>query len=378
MLTKCRFFAALLTVLLLSASALAEIDLKPYEIESARFSAVEILAPDVYLVLHDGIMNGGQLPTALVLLDHGQKVFEQYLPDYADNSEFRTFYALFVANKDRYGLMSYDNTSFTRFQLLENGVLSEGFSLSDRLSSSSVLPDGPCILRKQDDLYLIEHLDWSGALLSSTPISAIESTLYSGFTVLNDKSIAYIAYDIGDSHNPCKLYHLRLSPDGEPFSSVPVSLPNANFIPSGAFSPNGGTLSYTTAKLTKRREPYFSFLACSDAEGHLLFAEGLKAKNVNIIVHQAVAQDDGSATVYGIVERDSQNLFRAFKLELDASGRILSRDVRDFTTRAGDQYQVQLDPLGNAYVVADDYEHPIAIVPFEALPPRDDIELILE
>ena len=88
-------------------------------------------------------------------------------------------------------------------------------------------------------------------------------------------------------------------------------------------------------------------------------------------------RDDGSATVYGIAERDSQNLFRAFKLELDASGRILSRDVRDFTTRAGDQYQIQLDPLGNAYVVTKD-ENRIAVVPFEALPTRDDIELILE
>lgn len=378
MLTKRCFFAALLTMMmLLSTRAWAEIDLKPYEIESARFSAVEILAPDVYLVLHDGIMNGGQLPTALVLLDHGQKVFEQYLPDYADNSEFRTFYVLFAADKDRYGLMSYDSTSFTRCQLLENGVLSEGFSLSDRLSSLSVLPDGPCILRKQDDLYLIEHLDWSGALLSSTPISAIEATLYSGFTVLNDKSIAYIAYDIGDSHNPCKLYHLRLSPDGGLLSSVPISLSNTSIIPSGAFSPNGGMLSYAVAKLAKRREPYFCFLACSDAQGQLRFAESLKAANVNIFVHQAILHDDGSATVYGIAERDSQNLFRAFKLELDIDGNILSCDIRDFTTRAGDQYQIQLDPLGNAYVVTKD-ENRIAVVPFEDLPVLDDIELILE
>lgn len=49
---KRRFFAALLTILpLLSAWALAEIDLKPYEIESDRFTPVEILAPDMYLVL---------------------------------------------------------------------------------------------------------------------------------------------------------------------------------------------------------------------------------------------------------------------------------------------------------------------------------------
>ena len=379
MLTKRHIFAALLAVLLLlSACAFAEIDLKPYEIESARFSTVEILAPDVYLVLHDGIKNGGELPTALILLDHGQKVFEQRLPDYADNSEFRTFYVLFAVNKACYGLMSYDNTSFTRFQLLENGMLSEGFSLSDRLSSFSALPDGPCILLKQDNLYILEHLDWSGALLSSTSFSATESTLYSGFTMLNDQSLAYIACDIGDSHNPDKLYDLHLSPDGELLSSVPVSLPNANFIPSGAFSPGGGMLSYTDAKLTGRREPYFSFLACSDTDGNLRFAKSLKAKDINLSVTQAVARDDGSATVYGRAERSSQGIFRAFKLELDASGRILARDVRDFTTRAGDQYIVKLDPLGNAYVVADDSEHPIAIVPFEDLPVLDDIEFVLE
>ena len=56
---KRRFFAALLTALsLLSAWALAEIDLKPYEIESDRFTPVEILAPDMYLVLQDGSLNG--------------------------------------------------------------------------------------------------------------------------------------------------------------------------------------------------------------------------------------------------------------------------------------------------------------------------------
>ena len=375
---KRHIFTALLSILLfLSAWALAEIDLKPYEIESARFSTVEILAPNVYLVLHNGIVNGGELPTALVLLDHGQKVFEQRLPDYADNSEFRTFYVLFAANKACYGLMSYDNTSFTRFQLLENGMLSEGFSLSDRLSSFSALPDGPCILFNQDDLYLIKHLDWSGALLSSTSFSATESTLYSSFTMLNDQSLAYIVCDIGDSHNPDKLYDLRLSPDGELLSSIPVSLPNASFIPSGAFSPGGGMLSYTDAKLTGRREPYFSFLACSDMDGNLRFAKSLKAKDINLSVTQAVARDDGSATVYGRAERSSQGLFRAFKLELNASGQILSRDVRDFTTRADYRYTVRLDPLDNAYVVTED-ENPIAIVPFEDLPVLNDIELMME
>lgn len=127
---KRRFFAALLTALsLLSAWALAEIDLKPYEIESDRFTPVEILAPDMYLVLQDGSLNGVKQPTALVLLDHGQKVFEQRLPENPLTGP-HTFYSLFVADEKRYGLRIFDTSTYVaRFQLLENGTLTQGFSI---------------------------------------------------------------------------------------------------------------------------------------------------------------------------------------------------------------------------------------------------------
>ena len=374
---KRHIFAALLAVLLLlSAWALAEIDLKPYEIESDRFTPVEILAPDVYLVLQGGSLNGATPPTALVLLDHGQKAFEQRLPK-EPSDDPRTVYSLFVADENRYGLRILDTyTRFTRFRLLENGALTEGFSI-EGYPCFEPLPDWLCRLHQQDGMCFVDRFDWDGVLLSSTPVSEIEPTSYSGFTVLSDKSIAYIAWDIYVPQNRYTLHHLRVSRDGEPLSAVSVSLPNESFTPTGAFSPNGGILSFTDAKLTGRREPYFSFLACSDTDGNLRFAKSLKAKDINLSVTQAVLRDDGSATVYGRAERSSQGLFRAFKLELNASGQILSRDVRDFTTRADDQYTVKLDPLGNAYVVTED-ENPIAIVPFEDLPVLDDIEFALE
>ena len=374
---KRHIFAALLAVLLLlSAWALAEIDLKPYEIESDRFTPVEILAPDVYLVLQGGSLNGATPPTALVLLDHGQKAFEQRLPK-EPSDDPRTVYSLFVADENRYGLRILDTyTRFTRFRLLENGALTEGFSI-EGYPCFEPLPDWLCRLHQQDGMCFVDRFDWDGVLLSSTPVSEIEPTSYSGFTVLSDKSIAYIAWDIYVPQNRYTLHHLRVSRDGEPLSAVSVSLPNESFTPTGAFSPNGGILSFTDAKLTGRREPYFSFLACSDTDGNLRFAKSLKAKDINLSVTQAVLRDDGSATVYGRAERSSQGLFRAFKLELNASGQILSRDVRDFTTRADDRYTVRLDPLGNAYVVTED-ENPIAIVPFEDLPVLDDIEFALE
>ena len=374
---KRHIFAALLAILLLlSAWALAEIDLKPYEIESDRFTPVEILAPDVYLVLQGGSLNGATPPTALVLLDHGQKAFEQRLPK-EPSDDPRTVYSLFVADENRYGLRILDTyTRFTRFRLLENGALTEGFSI-EGYPCFEPLPDWLCRLHQQDGMCFVDRFDWDGVLLSSTPVSEIEPTSYSGFTVLSDKSIAYIAWDIYVPQNRYTLHHLRVSRDGEPLSAVSVSLPNESFTPTGAFSPNGGILSFTDAKLTGLREPYFSFLACSDTDGNLRFAKSLKAKDNNCSVTQAVLRDDGSSTVYGTVIRSSRSVFRAFRLELDASGHIVSRDVRDFTTRADYLYTVKLDPLGNAYVVTED-ENRIAIVPFEDLPVLDDIEFVPE
>ena len=374
---KRHIFAALLAILLLlSAWALAEIDLKPYEIESDRFTPVEILAPDVYLVLQGGSLNGATPPTALVLLDHGQKAFEQRLPK-EPSDDPRTVYSLFVADENRYGLRILDTyTRFTRFRLLENGALTEGFSI-EGYPCFEPLPDWLCRLHQQDGMCFVDRFDWDGVLLSSTPVSEIEPTSYSGFTVLSDKSIAYIAWDIYVPQNRYTLHHLRVSRDGEPLSAVSVSLPNESFTPTGAFSPNGGILSFTDAKLTGLREPYFSFLACSDTDGSLRFVKSLKAKGISLSVTQAVLRDDGSSTVYGTAIRSSRSIFRAFKLELNASGQILSRDVRDFTTRADNQYTVRLDPLGNAYVVTED-ENRIAIVPFEDLPVLDDIEFVPE
>ena len=82
--------------------------------------------------------------------------------------------------------------------------------------------------------------------------------------------------------------------------------------------------------------------------------------------------------LYGTAMANSRGLFTVFRLELDAQGHILSRDIRDFTTRAIHLYDVTLDALGNAYVIADDYLNPIAVVPFEDLPAHDDPGLALE
>lgn len=196
MLTKRRFFTALLTMmLLLSTRAWAEIDLKPYEVPSASGTEVEILTPNVFLLLHDGVLSSGKLQTAFVLLDHGQAIFEQRLPDRTSDDE-SYFYRLFVADENRYGLLTAEsNSDFIRFRLLENGALSDDFSVKSDLISYAALPDWFCNLNEQSGVYAVDRFDWDGILVASTPVSPLHAAPYWGFTILNDKSVAYIAPD---------------------------------------------------------------------------------------------------------------------------------------------------------------------------------------
>ena len=65
-----------------------------------------------------------------------------------------------------------------------------------------------------------------GILLASTPVSPLHAATYGGFTVLADKSVAYIAPDIDISQGRYALNHLRVSADGEPLSAVHIPLPS--------------------------------------------------------------------------------------------------------------------------------------------------------
>ena len=103
----------------------------------------------------------------------------------------------------------------------------------------------------------------------------------------------------------------------------------------------------------------------------------LKAADINVRVNCALLRDDDSTTLYGTATRTARKYFAVFRLDLDAQGNVAALDVRDFTTRATYLYSVKLDPLGNAYVVAHDYKHPIAVVPFDALPVCDNPGLTL-
>ena len=114
-----------------------------------------------------------------------------------------------------------------------------------------------------------------------------------------------------------------------------------------------------------------------DAQNNVLYQKTLSAPKTVVDISGAQSSPDGSVTLYGSAMANSRGLFTVFRLNLDAQGNVAALDVRDFTTRATYLYSVKLDPLGNAYAVAQDYKHPIAVVPFDALPVCDNPGLTL-
>ena len=114
-----------------------------------------------------------------------------------------------------------------------------------------------------------------------------------------------------------------------------------------------------------------------DAQNNVLYRKTLSAPKTVVTISGAQPSPDGSVTLYGSAMANSRGLFTVFRLNLDARDNVAALDVRDFTTHATYLYAVRLDALGNAYVVAQDYKHPIAVVPFDALPVCDNPGLTL-
>ena len=175
-----------------------------------------------------------------------------------------------------------------------------------------------CNLSWEGGTYAVNRFDWDGILLASTPVSPLRAATYGGFTVLADKSVAYIAPDIDISQGRYALNHLRVSADGEPLSAVHIPLPSDSSTTYGAFSPDGGMLSYTESHALT--EPSQFFLARSDAAGRLLFHQNaLKAADINVRVNCALSRRRlDHALRHG--DPNPRKYFAVFRLDLDAQG----------------------------------------------------------
>lgn len=372
-----RFFLAVFSaLLLLSASAWAEIDLKPYEIPSAVHASYTILFhPGMYLVQNNGVINDGQAPTSVTLWNNGQKTYEKV---FDDDAELRLF-DIFALDESTMGYILFKWESEDLFrqyvQITANGD-KPLFTLPSDAISPWLFSGGVYAIRQGngDQNASVCLYDEQGHLQFEAPLNTARPSGL-GYAPLPDGSLSILVRDyFFEEGSIASLY--RIQPDG---SSTSVKLAQADDITplSGQlFDDGSGVVVLHTSDDSRY---FYDKLIRFDAQGRILWAKALRAdKTIVSVSHMKLCGD--SLWFYGTAMANSRKLFTVFKLEIDASGSIVSRDIRDFTTRSTYLYTVTLDMQDNLYAqtLSSDPDHLVAAVPFEDLPIHDDPGLVLE
>lgn len=370
-----RFFPAIFSaLLLLSASALAQIDLKPYEIPSAVYASFSILIhPGMYLVQNNGRINDGQAPTSVTLWNDGQKTFEKVFDDDAD---FRLF-DIFALDENTMGyiLTKWEGTNLIRqyVQITADGS-KPLFTLPSDVVSPYLSSDCVYAIRQGSKQASVCLYDGQGNLQFEAPLDAARPTGLD-YAPQPDGSLSVLVLDnlsVEDTSASLE----RIQPDG---SSTSIKLAQADAVTplSGQlFDDGSGVITLRTSDDSRY---FYDKLIRFDAQGHILWTKALRADKAIISVDY-MKPCGNSIWLYGTAMANSRKLFTVFKLEINADGSIVSRDIRDFTTHSTYLYNVAFDLQGNPYArtLSSDSAHLVAAVPFEDLPVHDDPGLMLE
>lgn len=367
MLTKRRFFAsALLALVLLSAAACAQIDLAPYEIPNSAMAQITLIQPGLFLIRHDSAMNDGTVPTSVILYQNGQPIFSRQFDNDGDWRLFSTF----LMSEACYGYVLADHGDPTLGRLfvrLTGSGPSPLLQLMDHRHSIRLMNFGIAFLYETDTACALQLLDWQGRLKVDYALDPTLRYLMLGSTLLADGALRTLTIDRprADSGESARMILRTFSNAGALRSEQAVQSPYiGGFNDTVAFDSDGG-LVVCTAPLADYK---IQQIIRMDAQNNVLYQKTLSAPKTVVDISGAQPSPDGSVTLYGSAMANSRGLFTVFRLNLDAQGNVAALDVRDFTTRATYLYSVKLDPLGNAYAVAQDYKHPIAVVPFDTLP----------
>ena len=373
-------FAALFALFMfVSACALAEIDLTPYEVTDDAVSRIMLIQPGLVLVHHDSGMSDGQFPTSIELIENGQTVFSK---TFDDNGEWKLF-SSFLMNANCYGYVLADRGDFTlgiQFVRLANGGPSPLLQLMDNRCRTVLMDYGICILNETTSP-AIELLDWEGRLKLSYPLDREKRFTLPAATLLPNGTLRVVTIDRvvntpeSVTGTVADMMLRTFSSDGRLLSEAGIQSPYiGGFNDTIEFDANGGLIVCTAPSEDYTVEQITRF----DAENRVLYQKTLSAPKTIVSVTEAFPSADGSVTLYGTAMANSRKLFTIYRLDLDAQGNIAAVDIRDFTTRVGYLYDVRADAQGHIYAIACDYKKPIAVVPFEDLPAHDDPGLILE
>lgn len=366
--------AAFSVLLLLSSSAWAQIDLKPYEIPSAVHASFSILIhPGMYLVQNNGRFNDGQAPTSVTLWNNGQKTYEK---NFDNDADFRLF-DIFALDENTLGyiLFKWEGTNLIR-QYVQ--ITADGdkplFTLPSDVVSPRLSSGGVYAIRQGDEQASVCLYDERGNLQFESPLNAARPTGL-GYVPLPDGSLSVLVCESLSTEDTIASLE-RIQPDG---SSASVRLAQTDDAAplSGQLFDDGSGMIVLRASDDSRY--FYDKLIRFDAQGRILWTKALRAdKAIVSVAHMESCGD--SIWLYGTAMANSRKLFTVFKLEINADGSIVSRDIRDFTTRSTYLYDVTLDLQGNPYAqtLSSDSDHLVAAVPFEDLPAHDDPGLVLE
>lgn len=111
-----------------------------------------------------------------------------------------------------------------------------------------------------------------------------------------------------------------------------------------------------------------------NASGECDWIKTLAAKKAIVHPSLAIAEDDGSISLYGYAVAASRDLYTVFSLNLDEQGHVLSLDVRDYSARKDAGPSILLAADGTILVYSNQFvsSPPAVLVPFDALPKARD------
>ena len=395
---KTQLFSLLFVLLTLAVSAAsAEIDLAPYFVSDQADTEVCVIRPGVILEFYQ-FSDLKLAPEAWITLwNNGQKEAFYPLSVLADIDESRLAQLRAASDQDAYIFELLDHrVSNAPFAVSENlygyiseapeqvvHVLSGGSSVSEfalhaeretPLENYAALEDVFVYLR---GLNTLECYAWDGRLLGSFALEADVLHMLSCVQTQDGALSLLVTDDDG-----VRLYQFDLLQNASQQQLLLAALDSYAY--RGWLGGDGRSAlieshthkTYQAKSLTRR-----------DAQGNVLWSKTLQAEKLVVSVDAAIPHDDGSTTLYGTAMANSRGIYTAFILEVDAQGKIISRDIRDFTTTATYLYNMVLDTQRHPYVVsrfagASSPEagggNKSAVVPFEDLPAHNDPGLVLE
>lgn len=118
-----------------------------------------------------------------------------------------------------------------------------------------------------------------------------------------------------------------------------------------------------------------------DADGRTCWSKVLSAPKAVLQPLSAEALPDGTVALYGSCVAKSRSLFTLFSITLDAEGRVLASDVRDYSDRAdiGPALLTAADGTKLVYSFGIGSEdQPGVLIPFSALPAADNPSITLK